>query len=160
MTSDVDYEELVRIARRLCDGFSSLHEEVRALIEDEEGPLVYTVMTLLARRLITDFEAGNTSHFADFFNTVEEILRVATYDVRNLLISGLLEDLQNLAEQAGVARTEWERWLGPSSLVGWHAVADSWEGRMTAEQYNAVLAGKSTPRSLLSRLRVAFSRDR
>lgn len=141
MISDVDWEELVRVTRRLCDGFPSLHEDVEALIQDDEGPLVYTAITLLARALISEIRESNTSHFGDFFVAVEDILRVAAFDVRNLIITGLLEDLQNLAEQDGVARAEWERWLGTSSLIGWKAVSDAWEGRITVDEYNSVLRG-------------------
>lgn len=138
---NVDYETLVQSTRRLFEGFPELRNKLNELVEREEPPLVYTAMTLLARAMIDDMRAESTSRLSPLLHTVELILLDGQFDVRNLIISGLLEDLWNLSVQAGIEPLEWERRLDRASLVGWRAVLDYWQGRITAQGYNSILNG-------------------
>ena len=138
-TMNVDYPELVRVTRELFADFPELQEKLGELIDCEDPPLVYTAMTVLARTLIDQKKASNVDRFAPLFNIVEESLRAGQFDVRNLVISGLLEDLWNLSDQVGIASAEWEAQLGEVSQVGWRAVLDYWGGQITSQQYTSIL---------------------
>ena len=136
---NVDYDAMVRATRRLVEGFPELQQDVDDLVDDEEGPQVYTAMTSLARALIDDHRVGRRDRFASLFETVEMLLRNEQYDVRNLVITGLLEDLSNFSMQADIELSEWEEQLGEASLVGWRAVLDLWAGKITGTKYDSIL---------------------
>jgi hypothetical protein len=137
---NVDCDELVRVTRLLFEDFPELTEKLTELLADQEDhPQVYTAMTLLVRALIADEHRGDASRFPRLFDSVEQILNSQGADVRDLMITGFLEDLGNLGEQSGINPVEWERWLGSSSLVGWRAVDDVWKGRISGRRYESIV---------------------
>lgn len=141
MNGKIDYTQLVASTRQVFECFPQLEETLDRLIRDEDPPMVYTAMEFLARTLIDEVRVSGCSRFTNVFDTIEVLLGSNEFDVRNLLISGFLEDLWNLSLQNGVELTKWESQLGEQSLVGWRAVLDFWQGRITGSQYNAILRG-------------------
>lgn len=127
---------LVDASRRL--GWSPSADAV------EVGP--YSIVAELAGHLVARAEANSRAGFSDVFGAVEDGLRDATSDTRDLLIVGFLEDLQNISLNRGVPLESWLQWLGPETRSSWTVVERFWAGELSADQFNAFIAGKR-PRS-------------
>lgn len=90
--------------------------------------LPYVDMAEIVRFLVNKLKAEATDYFPTFFGNVEAILLHADESVRNLIIVGLFEDIQNIAGQEIDYHRAFNPWLGNSSLREWRALIDSWEG--------------------------------
>lgn len=100
--------------------------------------LPYVALGHLAARLIAVDRAHPGTDFAPFFQEVERLIVGGDSAMRNLLIVGFLEELQNVAPRY-VER--WEPLLGPSSREAWSALNDLWLGRITASAFNKLVDG-------------------
>lgn len=98
--------------RRQC----SAEVDAGEVISDEP----YNAIAVLARILV-----DRTSPLPSpaFFAALERCLVTADSAHRNLLIVGLIEDVQNALLNTGRDLESWEPHLGPDSLRAWSAVA-------------------------------------
>jgi hypothetical protein len=68
---------------------------------------------------------GQTNNFTLLFNNIEEILRNSDHFVSELIVIGLLEDLQN---KTNTNYTAYNKWLQPESKKQWNNLIKFWEG--------------------------------
>lgn len=101
----------------------------------------YSVTAELARHLAARAHANETHGFDVLFQTVEAALDEPRAEVRNLVIVGLLEDLQDVSVNSGVALDYWLPWLGPETRSSWTALQRFWAGELTPDQFNTFIAG-------------------
>jgi hypothetical protein len=80
------------------------------------------------------------SEFGRFFELVEDLL-AGTPATRNLVIVGLLEDLQNASLHSDLSLTYWDRFLGSRTRDAWKAVIDVWASRIAPSEFNRFVDG-------------------
>lgn len=114
-----------------ADSWTSFRESDRFAPEEP-----YNYLGQLAAHLVAAMQAANTQGFDRLFGEVERLLAVATPAMRDLLIVGLLEDLQNLSMNRNVGLDLWEPWLGGYSHQAWDMLKALWAGEITPEAFN------------------------
>ena len=97
-------------------------------------------MGVLAR-VLCDRSTEPGADFADVFAAIEGEISAADGPARNLLIVGLLEDLQNMSLNQGRALDRWVHWMGPATLAGWEMVERLWAGSITPADFNGFVDG-------------------
>jgi hypothetical protein len=102
---------------------------------DEEGRLLdYVALGDLAHHLVALMLADNLGEFSGVFAVVERLHVEGDSYVREAATIGLLEGIQNIAENAGLDKTLFLRWLGPESRKGWDQLEAFWRGNPSALQ--------------------------
>jgi hypothetical protein len=96
----------------------------------------YNVAGALAHVLF-ELRADQAVVLGEVFRALERELSAADAGARNLLIVGLLEDLQNISLNDGVGLDYWEPWLGPVTLAAWKTLEGLWSGTVSPADFNA-----------------------
>jgi len=73
--------------------------------------------------------SGEVEYFEIFFENVETIFTNADETVRNLIVVGLFEDIQNIGGKEIDYYRSFDQWLKPNSLKAWRTLIDFWEGK-------------------------------
>jgi hypothetical protein len=95
--------------------------------DDVSGGLPYLEMAAITLFLADRVRSDETEHFPAFFAAVERCLLEGTREAIELVVVGLLEDLQN----RNITKLEngvWQPFLGPTTRRAWRAVEDFWNG--------------------------------
>jgi hypothetical protein len=96
----------------------------------------YNAIAVLARVLF-DQSTEHGLEVGDVFAAIEQELGAADGKARNLLIVGLLEDLQNLSLSRGRDLDTWVHRMGPATLAGWRMVERLWSSSVSPADFNA-----------------------
>lgn len=94
---------------------------------DDDEDLPYIQVAALARAVVESLGEGDTREFGSLFEVVEQILEGGTQYQRELVVVGLLEDLQGALGWAGVERTALDLWLGPLAVEAWNNLIRFWD---------------------------------
>jgi hypothetical protein len=105
----------------------------------------YNHLGRLAEHLVAAMQAANTLGFDRLFGEVEKLLVVATPATRDLLIVGLLEDLQNLSMNRNVGLERWEPWLSGYTQQAWEMLISLWAGHITPKAFNEFVKVGESP---------------
>lgn len=114
--------------------------------EDAAAVGPYTVVTDLAHKLVDALGRGETGAFTSTFSALESQLASASPESRELLVVGLLEDLQTLSLNEGLSLDAWAQWLGPRTLEGWEVMKAYWDGGLARDGLSAFIASGVLPR--------------
>jgi hypothetical protein len=95
--------------------------------EDERGH--FNDIAVVARYMVDSVSRGQTEAFDQIFAKVEGWLINGDEEVRNLLIVGLLEDLQNVGSWSTHGYKVFEPWLGRETERAWRWLEQVWEGK-------------------------------
>jgi hypothetical protein len=102
----------------------------------------YNHLGELANHLVDAMKAGKVDGFAPVFAEVERQLKIASPEVRDLIIVGFLEDLQNISLNRELPMTAWTPWLGEKTAEAWKVLDDMWQGRLSPADFNSYVSGK------------------
>jgi len=122
-------DDVVTILYDLCPSFQQV---VKAGIvaddwTNEAGyPLIYLFLGAFARHLVGMLERGETAAFPAIFREVERFITEGIDDVRQAMVIGLLEDLQNTNIYTTGNPAQFRCYLGKKSEVGWNELYRSW----------------------------------
>ena len=72
---------------------------------------------------------GKLDCFSALFDEVERSLTAADSEVRDMLVIGLLEDIQNISTWGKIDPDIGLPFLGPESRKGWFELIRMWHGR-------------------------------
>jgi len=129
MTPMIRESEVMPLLRAACPSFE---ERWRAHVTSniyEEG-LLYLDLAELARHLVELMQADTTTEFPAVFEVIERLHLDGNGAVKEAATIGLLEDLQNLAEQADLDVDRFAAFLKPESSKWWAEVAAFWRGEI------------------------------
>jgi hypothetical protein len=97
----------------------------------------YNDISVLADWIVGRMAAGVTDCFPEVFDEVESLLVGATSEVRNVIVIGLLEDIQNVSKDQHVDPDIALSYLGPESRKEWffliRHVQRDWPGQSQDE---------------------------
>ena len=127
--------EQVDVASELAESCTELAMDWKVNGSDLDLP--YVALGHLASRLVEVRQLHPHADFRRLFNDVETRLSAAQPGVRNLIILGFLEALQNVDREKA---TRWESLLGPETRQAWVALNDVWAGRITPETFNRIVS--------------------
>jgi len=117
----------VRRLIAICPGFAQAWQ---AHLDWWEGEPAgdYNDVGALAQWVVERIGAGELDCLPALFQDVEAILEDASDELRNLLLVGFLEDVQNVAANTGVDPDVVLPFLGPESRKGWFDLIKFWHG--------------------------------
>ncbi|MCT8341258.1 hypothetical protein MG296_14420 [Flavobacteriaceae bacterium TK19130] len=99
------------------------------LNKEERKESAYNDIVELAFLILRKKRKSDTKEFKQFFCNVEEILSDADYDVKNLIVVGLFEGIQNVGGPEIDYYKSFDLWLKPKSKNEWDELIDFWEGK-------------------------------
>ncbi len=97
----------------------------------------YNHLGELAHHLVNSLKASNTQGLEPVFAEVERQLDAASPEVRDLIIVGFLEDLQNISLNSELPLARWDPWLGDKTSEAWKVLEDLWLGRLQKGQFES-----------------------
>lgn len=119
-------EAVERLVAR-CLGFKDAWQAHRDWWEGQPAG-EYNDLGALARWVADRMAVGDHECFPMLFDEVEALLSNANQELRDLLIVGLLEDIQNIATNRGINPDVVLPFLGPESRKGWFELIRLWHG--------------------------------
>ncbi len=94
---------------------------------DVPGP--FNNVSVFAHHVVESYAAGRTSELPAFFSAVEHLLSDAEPATRELIVIGLLEDIQNVASHQSFGYDVFLPMLGPAAREQWAALEATWQGK-------------------------------
>jgi hypothetical protein len=134
--SVIDERQAVQRLVTVCPGFKP---HWLAYLDSWEGKPSgeYNDISVLADWIVGRMAAGVTDCFPEVFDEVESLLVGATSEVRNVIVIGLLEDIQNVSKDQHVDPDIALSYLGPESRKEWffliRHVQRDWPGQSQDE---------------------------
>jgi hypothetical protein len=107
----------------VCPSFDQQWAALLSDAEGENGP--YVAVGQFAAHLVDKLQNDETSEFPEVFRVVEDLLAADEPGVRDLVVVGLIEDLQNDAGQAPAGA--FRPWLGALTATAWDDVNRFWQ---------------------------------
>jgi len=80
-------------------------------------------------RLIINLKSNKqTEHFDDFFFSIEKVLCYCNFDTEEVIVTGLLESIQNSALAVNMdIKNDFDEWLRPSTKKYWQDLINFWD---------------------------------
>lgn len=107
--------------------------------DDPEEGLAYVRAGNVAQRMVRDARGSDTSYFAKVFDGLERLLDAPAPEIRELLVVGFIESLQNVSLNSDVALDVWEQWLGQRTKDGWDVIIDLWDGKLDGSRLSSYI---------------------
>ncbi len=104
-------------------------KEVLSKYENAEVRLYYIDVGDIAQFIVEKKKAGDISKFNMFFENVEQILIYGDDYVKELIVIGLFEGIQNIGDDEIGYYKSFDHWLKLNSLKAWRGLIDDWEGK-------------------------------
>ncbi len=109
----------------------------RAFVEEagrypNEQPLYHVAAEEFARHLVVRLHEGSNDELAVTFQVVERLISEGESYVREAMVTGLLEGIQNIAGDMGVDPDRFKEWLLPETRAWWDNLNRFWDGESGA----------------------------
>jgi hypothetical protein len=98
-----------------------------ATLENPRG--YYNDIAQFAHYLVERFESGEISDFPKVFELVEVLLSGSNDYVRDLIVIGLIEDLQTISSNRPIGRDAILPWCGTLASENWVQITEMWRGK-------------------------------
>ncbi len=95
--------------------------------DGEDAP--YSGMAVFARHLVELSEQRKTAEFSEAFELIERLIVEGDSDVRDIVVLGLIESLQNIASWTEGGAEVFVPCLGPNSRAAWYELETIWAGK-------------------------------
>lgn len=147
------YREIKQVFEKLISNIPELKEHVLKEVDltnySIEEDLPYIDVGSISRFVVEKKLKDQTSTFTQLFENVEEIYVNGDDEVKNFIVVGLFEGIQNIGGSKINYYQSFQEWLQPNSRTAWDSLIDSWEGtgwRISKEkqkEINDLLAKKN-----------------
>jgi hypothetical protein len=131
---DADSAERERVTRELIELAGVPYDDIDEERTEDNEFLSYIALGVVARHVLE--WRLDSDEAAAFFRRIESLIETGSPNVRNLVIVGFIETLQNIILNSGLTITPWEKYLGPRTVRGWRGVDAFWMARMPPEEFN------------------------
>ncbi|HEV8189902.1 MAG TPA: hypothetical protein VGP82_00205 [Ktedonobacterales bacterium] len=124
-------DEVMELLREACPEFRPRYEEyLRAFYDPDQVPeqTPYADVSAFTTYLIDAFETGRTRDFSAAFALAERLLDEGDDEMKNWVVAGLLEGLQNQLSHTNLGYDVYLPWLGPKSRYCWQKLIEAWGG--------------------------------
>lgn len=130
------YPEIKEVFRKLISDNSELtkyfFDELNLSNIDDyniDSDLPYVDIGVICRYIVDKKLKNETNSFEIFFEKVEEIYIDCSNEVKNFIVVGLFEGIQNIGGDKIKYHFSFNKWLLPQSQIGWNEIIDFWEGK-------------------------------
>lgn len=125
-----DAERFFVRAREIVPSFVAVDDDGAESWQDEDGPLGYIRIAALAWHLASRAEMGRWDEVKAVLDEAEATIVSGDANTSELMVVGLLEDLQNacLQSEGRVRLVDVRALLGPASLAAWDDLMRFWHG--------------------------------
>lgn len=103
-------------------GFQAMFQEFLKQWEKDDSIPWFIAMGELSHYVVESYAHGTTAEFPKLFAAVENLLNDPSPELENLIMVGLLEDIQNVASYRDFGAGPFRELLGPKSTVAWDAI--------------------------------------
>jgi hypothetical protein len=124
--SDIEkvFQKLISNWNELTDFYNS---EIKIEYGNQNDRLNYMDIGEISRFIVEKKKAEQTETFQIFFENVEEIMIYGEHYVKELIVIGLFEGIQNIGGTEIDYYNSFDKWLKPNSLKAWRELIDFWE---------------------------------
>ena len=159
---DADSAERERVTRELIELARVPADDIDEERTEEGEFLSYMALGVVARRVIEWRGRLDSDEATTFLKRIESLVEAGSPNVRELIIVGFIETLQNNLLNNGLTIAPWEEHLGPRTCRAWRGVEDLWTSRMRPSEFKRrVNSGFAERDSVIRRwLETALSRLR
>ena len=132
--TEITYKEseIEQVFQKLISNWKELTEfynkEVKFEYEDSSNRLAYIDIADISRFIVSRKRKGQTEFFETFFENVEQVIIFGDDYVKNLIVVGLFEGIQNIGGSKIDYYRSFDKWLNTNSLIAWRKLIDGWEG--------------------------------
>ena len=111
----------------LCPSFrETWKEHLRDIWDRESETILYTDLSAFSEHLVNLAEDDNITEFLDVFTYIERLLFNGDEFVKEAIVIGLFEDLQNKALTKNIKLYYFEQYLGEKSIKAWREIIEFW----------------------------------
>lgn len=101
--------------------------------------LDYVDVGEICRFIVEKFKQQDTKNFGRFFENVEMLLVNGDDDIKNLIIVGLLEGIQNISGHENVHyHNGFNHWLKPQTKKAWDDLIFFWESDESKKKWDKI----------------------
>jgi hypothetical protein len=115
-------EQVMPLLREACPSYTEKWKNHRASCSDEY--LLYVDLGRFACYLVGLYESAQLDEFPSVFEILERLHLEGDAYVREAATIGILEGIQNIAENFGINPQEFARYLKPESAKWWRQLHD------------------------------------
>jgi hypothetical protein len=127
-------EKMLELILVACPSFRLAWESFIKEWQDESEKPFYLALSTLARHLVLKLEAKDIVEFPSLFGVIERLIIDGDTYVREAVIVGLLEDLQNPNIYANTHSEQFRTFLLPESQNWWDKLHKFWnEGKILVD---------------------------
>ncbi|WP_370408181.1 DUF7674 family protein, partial [Tenacibaculum dicentrarchi] len=127
-----NYNEIEKVFEILISGNIELTKHFSNEVDlnnyDINEDLPYIDIGSISRYIVEKKLNNLTYNFELFFKNVEEIYINGDKDVKEFIVIGLFEGIQNIGGEKIDYYNSFNKWLKPETHKSWNALIDSWEG--------------------------------
>ncbi|SHJ23209.1 hypothetical protein SAMN04488096_1149 [Mesonia phycicola] len=126
------YKEIEKVFEKLISGNVELTEHFTKEVDlsdyNQKDNIPYVDIGSISRFIVEKKIENETSDLGLFFENVEEIYKNGDKDVRNFIVVGLFEGIQNIGGEEIEYYKSFNQWLKPETQEAWNRIIDYWEG--------------------------------
>lgn len=124
-------DEAMVLLRDACPSFRPL--DLMEYPDDPGGYGRMAELSALARHVVQEAEVGSADEFPALFEVVERLLTDGPADVKTMIRTHLIEDIQNITSHrdVGVSPDAFRGVLGERTLAAWDELDASWAAAAT-----------------------------
>jgi hypothetical protein len=123
------FDFLIKDFLIICPEFQEIWSEHLNFWNGEENRGIYNDIAEVARFIVELYKRENNKKVSESFRFIEKLLETDDEEVKEVIIWGLIEDIQNIASHEEFGYTVFEKWLMPNSKIAWNQVKKAWEGK-------------------------------
>jgi hypothetical protein len=127
MTIGLTGEQMLELLRAASPSFEGRYREFQAEWEDEKDRPYYLALSAYADHVMGLIAKEDQKALRKVFGAVERLLAEGGEYVKEAVLWGLIEDLQNHLLEDGIELSRVEPVLGVLSSAGWTRVREYWE---------------------------------
>ena len=128
-------KHVIPLFLKACSDWKKDLEEER-MGWNEKKPGLYNQIAVLARYIVNAYKNQLTKDFAKIFNTLELIIQEGNEKAKELVVVGLIEDIQNISSWESFSPDVFKQWLKEESLQAWNDIEKLWHGNSSLERSN------------------------
>lgn len=113
--------------QKLISNWDELSEYYNKEVKDFNDGLDYIDIGDIASFIVKKKKSGETEMFKVFFENVEEILVYGENYIKEIIVIGLFESIQNIGGAEIDYYKSFDKWLKNESLKSWRELIDFWE---------------------------------
>lgn len=121
-------DDIVPLFLSACPGLKNPWDEYLEKNRDREERLRFIEMAVIARYIVHCLKSGDEGSVSGAFMVVERCLAEGDDQVRQLVIVGVLEDIQTLSGWEDVDLRAYDSYLGDKARGAWEELRQAWMG--------------------------------